>query len=66
MTQKKMTLKEALERMLFLAEDKLARAKDRLARAKEVQKKLDILIYEWDTNHYKGDVAKILEQLDGL
>ncbi len=48
----KKELKEGLEKVLVLAESKLALAIDRNK--------------EWDINHYKGDVALIKEQLSEL
>lgn len=47
-----MTLKQALEKMLLLANNKLE-----LAKAKNK---------EWDINHYKNDVQIIESQLSNL
>ncbi len=47
-----MNLKEALERMLVIANEKLSRAKDKGK--------------EWDIAHYENDIAIIKEQLASL
>jgi ATP-dependent protease HslVU (ClpYQ) peptidase subunit len=48
----RMTLKEALETMLEMAEDKLSRA---INKGKE-----------WDIEHYRNDVEIVKKQLIGL